>query len=42
MQIKQVSICLPLPNQDQVIGKQLLLIVKHKRFHVSHAHILDP
>jgi hypothetical protein len=42
MQIEQVSICLPLLDQDQAIGKQLLLISKHKQFHVSYAHILDP
>jgi hypothetical protein len=42
MQIEQVSICLTLHDQDRIIGRQLLLIIKHKQFHVSHAHILDP
>jgi hypothetical protein len=42
MQIEQVLICLPLLDQDQTIVRQMLLIIKHKQFHVSHAHILDP
>jgi hypothetical protein len=41
-QIEQVSIFLPLFDQDQVIRGQLLLITKHKQLHFLHARILDP
>jgi hypothetical protein len=41
-QTKQVSFYLPLFDQDQAIGRQLLLIAEHKQFHFLHAHILDP